>query len=96
MAKRLSKEEKKEQTLKELIDKMFEIAGHPVTFNDVVGRKDEWYLEWSMSEPEYEEWQKWGAELLRKKFKLGKLYAEREMAMIGLMWGLKFKKSVVE
>ena len=42
MAKRLSYEEKKEQLLIDILNKMFEIAGHQVTFDDIKNRKDDW------------------------------------------------------
>ena len=37
-----------------------------------------------------DEWQLWGTEFIRKNLRINKHLAEREMAMIGLMWGLKF------
>ena len=43
MVKRLSYEEKWQIALETLINKMFEIAGHEVTFNDIVDRKDNWF-----------------------------------------------------
>jgi len=49
MTKRLTKEQKREQVLIDLINKMFEIAGHEVTYNDIVGRTDQWYTEWTMT-----------------------------------------------
>ena len=91
MAKRLSREEKWKLAVVELINKMFEIAGHQVTYDDIVDRKDAWYTDWTMTEDHNEEWKKWGEEYLRKNLKLPKVLAEREMAMISLMWGLKFR-----
>jgi hypothetical protein len=35
-------------------------------------------------------WKDWGIEEIRKRFKYNKKFAEREMGMISLMWGLKF------
>ncbi len=35
MAKRLTREQKKEQAVIDLVNKMFEIAGHQVTYDDV-------------------------------------------------------------
>jgi hypothetical protein len=40
--KRLSREEKKEQAVVELINQMFIIAGHDVTYQDMVG-VDNWF-----------------------------------------------------
>lgn len=94
MAKRLSREEKHVQLVSDLIDEMFKIAGHSVTYRDVEGRKDDWYNQWTMTEEQYNQWQNWGTELLRKRLHLTKVYAQREMAMVGLNWGLKFDKPI--
>jgi len=45
-----------------------------------------------MTEDQYNEWRKWGGKELKKKLKLTDTYADRQMAMIGLNWGLKFEK----
>lgn len=90
MAKRLTREEKKEIFLKDLINKMFEIAGHKVTFDDIKDRKDDWYTQWTMTTAQNEEWNEWGITELRKRFRHNKERARKEMGMITLMWGLKF------
>lgn len=80
-----------EKIIKEIIDQMFIIAGYPeVSFDDVVGRKDQWYLEWTMTEAQNKEWRDWGVKYLKKK-RYYKKIAEREMAMIDLYCGLKIK-----
>lgn len=78
-----------EMLAKALIDKMFEIAGHDVTYEDVVNRKDAWYNEWTMTEEQNEEWKKWGIEYLRKKKRWPKKLAEIEMSMLNLYCGLQ-------
>ena len=45
MAKRLSRDEKWDQAVIDLINKMFEIAGHNVTYDDIKDRKDDWYTQ---------------------------------------------------
>jgi hypothetical protein len=95
MAKRLSYEEKKEKLLVDIINKMFEIAGHNVTFDDIKDRKDDWYNQWTMTEEQYEQWRKWGSKEIKKLMKLTDVYADRQMAMIGLNYGLKFEKPLV-
>ena len=90
MAQRLSTKQKQEQFVVELINKMFEIAGHQVTYYDVKDREDAWYSEWTMTVEQNEEWKKWGIAKIKKQFKFNKILAEREMGMISLMWGLKF------
>ena len=39
----------KEEIIRTIINKMFEIAGHDVTFEQVADRKDAWYQEWTMT-----------------------------------------------
>ena len=96
MAKRLSRQEKIEKMVVDMIDEMFKIAGHNVTYGDVKDRKDDWFNEWTMTEAQYEEWKKWGKKYLMKKFNLYAKQAEKEMNWCGLMWGLKFSDSRVE
>lgn len=74
----------------DMINEMFRIAGHDVTYDDVKDRKDDWYTDWTMTEDQYDNWKSWGKKYLREKFRMNARMAEREMSMIGLMWGLKF------
>lgn len=90
MAKRLTKEEKWRKASEDLINKMFEIAGHNVTFDDIKDRKDDWYTDWTMTVAQAEQWKEWGMEYLRKNMKLTKHYAELEMRMFNVMYGLKY------
>ena len=90
MAKRLSRQEKIDLFIQDAINKMFEIAGHDVTYDDIKDRKDDWYTQWTMSVEQNDEWKEWGIEEMRKRFRYNKKWAEKEMAMISLMWGLKF------
>jgi hypothetical protein len=91
MKKRLTYEQKRDQAIIDLINEMFKIAGHVVTYNDVIGRTDAWYNEWTMTEDQYDQWQKWGKQYLMKNLKFTAQGAEKEMGMVGLMWGLKFE-----
>ncbi len=90
MAKRLTPTEKRDLFLQNLINKMFEIAGHQVTYDDIKDRKDDWYSQWTMTTEQNEQWKKWGITEIKKQFRYNTLTAEREMGMISLMWGLKF------
>jgi hypothetical protein len=90
MAKRLTREEKWQLAVVDLINKMFEIAGHSVTYEDVKDRKDAWYSEWTMTVDQYEEWKRWGERYLQKKLNMYPKSAEKQMSYVGLMWGLKF------
>lgn len=96
MAKRLTLQERQNMFVEDAINKMFEIAGHSVTFNDIKDRKDDWYAQWTMTVEQNDIWKEWGISEIRKRFKYNKSWAEREMGMISLMWGLKFSNSVYE
>lgn len=90
MAKRLSREEKWNKAVIDLINQMFIIAGHGVTYDDVKDRKDNWFQEWTMTVAQNEEWRKWGKKYLMKELRLYASQAEKEMMWVSLMWGLKF------
>lgn len=85
----MRREEKDRLLLKELIDKMFELVGHPLIFEDVEGRTDHWFQQYTMTEEQNEEWRKWGTKLIMKKRRYNKHLADREMRMIDLYCGLK-------
>jgi hypothetical protein len=90
--KRLTRAQREEQLVPDMINKMFEIAGHEVTYDDVKDRKDDWFCQWTMTEQQYDEWKLWGKKYLMKNLRMYAKMAERQMAMIGLMWGLKLDK----
>ena len=90
MKKRLSRPEKYQKAIIDLINKMFEIAGHDVSYDDVKDREDAWFQEWTMTVEQSDEWKKWGKKYLMKELRMYSKMAEREMSMISLMWGLKF------
>ena len=90
MAKRLSRQEKREHVIINLINKMFEIAGHPVTFDDIKDRKDNWFQEWTMTVEQNDQWKAWGKKYLIKNLRINAKLAEREMVWVSLQWGLKF------
>jgi len=87
------KTDKERLLLKELIDKMFEIAGHDLKFEDVEGRTDNWFQQHTMTEAQNEEWRDWGTKFLNKKRRFGIKLADREMRMLDLYCGLKISDS---
>jgi len=89
MAKRLSREQKQEKAVVDLINQMFIMAGHEVTYDDIKDRKDNWFQEWTMTMQQYEDWKLWGKKYLMKALRLSAKRAEREMMWVGLQWGLK-------
>ena len=93
MTRAEQKANKERSLLKELIDKMFEIAGHPLKFEDVEGRKDHWFQEYTMTEAQDEEWKDWGIKLIMKKRRYNKYLADRQMRMLSLYCGLKISDS---
>ena len=86
------KKNKNDIIVETMINKMFEIAGHSLIYEDVINRPDDWFQLYTMTEEQNEEWQKWGVEYLRKKKRWTKKMAEREMAMVDLYCGLTVKK----
>lgn len=86
------KKSKDDIIVETMINKMFEIAGHQVTFEDIKGRTDNWYQQWTMTEAQNKEWRKWGVDYLKKQKGLYKHYAERQMAMFDMNYGLKIEQ----
>ena len=89
MAKRLTKQEKWNKASEDLINKMFEIAGHDVTYDDIVG-VDKWWQKYTMTFEQGEELKEWGKQYLMKELKMRAVYAEKEMQWFNVMWGLKY------
>jgi hypothetical protein len=48
MAKRLTREEKREQAVVDLINEMFRIAGHNVTFDDIQNQEN-WFNQYGLA-----------------------------------------------
>ena len=89
-APRLTKQQKREQAVIDLLNQMFVIAGHSVTYEDIKGRTDNWWADWTMTMAQADQWKAWGIDYLRKNLKLNKTLAEKEMQWMNLQWGLKY------
>jgi hypothetical protein len=87
--KRLTREQKKEKAIVDLINQMFEIAGHDVTYDDIVG-VDKWFQNYTMTVQQAEEFTEWGKQYLMRELKMRAAYAEQEMRWFNVMWGLKY------
>ena len=87
--KRLSREQKREKSVVDLINQMFIIAGHNVTYDDILGVKD-WFREYTMTVEQGEEFKKWGKKYLMKELRETAKLAEREMLWFNLQWGLTY------
>ena len=88
--KRLSREEKREKAMVDLINQMFIIAGHDVTYNDIKDRKDNWFQEYSMTVEQSNEFKKWGKKYLMKELRMYAKQAETQMMWFNLQWGLTY------
>ena len=89
------KQSKQQRAVIDIINKMFELAGHEVTFEDVLHRKDNWFLEYTITEQQDREWVKWGIDYIRKNLKMNKERARREMMWMALSFGLKIQKDEI-
>jgi len=89
MAKKLTREQKKEKVVIELINKMFEIAGYTVTYNDILGVEN-WYQKYTMTVDQGNEWKDWGKKYLMKHLGSTAKHAENEMMWFNLQYGLKY------
>jgi hypothetical protein len=87
---RLTREQKKEKARVDLINQMFKIAGHDVTFDDIKDREDNWFQQWTMTMAQTDDWKLWGKQYLQKELRMSAASAKREMVWFSLMYGLKF------
>jgi hypothetical protein len=87
--KRLTREEKKQKAIVDIINKMFEIAGHDVTYEDIRG-VDEWWKKYTMTIAQGEQLKEWGKQYLMRELKMRAAYAEKEMQWFNVQWGLKY------
>lgn len=87
--KRLTREQKKEKAVVDLINQMFVIAGHDVTYDDIVG-VDKWFQKYSMTVEQNKEFKEWGKQYLMRELKMRAAYAEQEMRWFNVQWGLKY------
>ena len=86
-------QDKKQAVVKTLLNKMFEIAGYPIKYEDLLGRTDEWYRIYTMTREQNLEWLEWGTNYIKKELRISKQWAKREMDMIDLGWGLRINEN---
>jgi hypothetical protein len=87
--KRLTREQKKEKAFIDLINQMFVIAGHEVTYEDIVS-VDKWWQKYTMTVAQGEQLVEWGKQYLMRELKMRAVYAEKEMQWFNVQWGLKY------
>lgn len=91
-----SKRKTDDEIIKELINVMFTIAGHDVTFEDIKGRKDQWYYEWTMTPEQEEKWMEYMVKYFRKHRSMAIRYAQTSASMFNLMYGLRVNRPELE
>jgi hypothetical protein len=87
--KRLTREQKKEKAMVDIINQMFVIAGHDVTYDDIIG-VDKWWQKYTMTVAQGEQLVEWGKQYLMRELKMRAVYAEKEMMWFNVQWGLKY------
>jgi uncharacterized protein YpuA (DUF1002 family) len=80
-----------EKSVEVIVNKMFEISGHNLTYNNVKDRDDDWYTQWTMTSEQVTQWEQWGKEYLMENLQMNSIMAEKEMDIMSLGWGLKIK-----
>lgn len=71
-----------------LINKMMEVAGHNKTYTDLLTEEDGWYSRYTWSKEQYEEFEVFAIQYLRKKLRINKGRAEKEVAWFLFAYGL--------
>jgi len=74
---------------KDLINGMFQIAGHDVTFDDVVKEPEGYYNRYTWTPEQENQWISWATEYVKKHLKHRSTYVDREIAMFNLSYGLR-------
>jgi len=87
--KERNKKKTDQDMLREIINVMFVIAGHDVGYDDIKDRKDDWYMQWSMTVDQQDKFIEWLTSYIRKNKRQPKSLALRQASMINLMWGLR-------
>jgi hypothetical protein len=87
--KRLTREQKKDKAIVDIINQMFVIAGHDVTYEDIRG-VDKWFQKYTMTVAQGEQLVEWGKHYLMRELKMRAVYAEKEMQWFNVQWGLKY------
>jgi aminoglycoside/choline kinase family phosphotransferase len=83
---------KKDEVLLKILNKQLSYFDKTV---DDVKDNEKWYEENSFTEEQFEEWKKFSIDLLRKKLKFSKTFAEKQFMWINLMWGFKVKENEI-
>lgn len=77
------------EMIEELLQKMFEFAGHNVYYSNLLENKAHWRTLYTMPQDAKVRWLNWGAGYLQKRLGLNSTRAQAEMQMLDAMYGLK-------
>ena len=86
-----TKRETTQKLFRELIN--LQLEPHGKTYEDVQNEHD-WYMNYRTTREEESKFMAKGVEMIRKRLRLSKTMAEREMSWFILQWGLKSTKIV--
>ena len=84
-----SKRKTDQELVEDIINAMFLIAGHDIGYADVKDRKDQWYLDWTMTPEQEAEWIEFCVNHFKRHRTWPKSRCVSEANMANLMWGLQ-------
>ena len=84
--------EKAHSIVKHLIDKMFEFANLDVKYEDILGRKDDWYSQYTMTQEQHDLWREYSINYIKKEGRKPLKWAESEFVWFNLSYGLKIEQ----
>ena len=78
-----------DEACKEIIMEMMKIAGHDISYEDLLKEKDGWWARYTMTQEQRDKWVDFSVNLLRTKLRWSKRKAVDQMKWVDLMWGLR-------
>ncbi len=78
-----------DEAYKEIIMEMMSIAGHDISYEDLLKEKDGWWARYTMTQEQRDKWVDFSVNLLRTKLRWSKRKSVDQMKWVDLMWGLK-------
>ncbi len=78
-----------DEAYKEIIMEMMSIAGHDISYEDLLKEKDGWWAKYTMTQEQRDKWVDFSVNLLRTKLRWSKRKSVDQMKWVDLMWGLK-------
>ena len=84
-----TKKKTEQEVAKDLINAMFTIAGHDVTFDDIVKEPEGYYNRYTWTPEQEKEWMSWATEHVKKHSRYRATYVDKQVAMFNLSYGLR-------